>query len=284
MFGTAYQLVWQTVSEWSQDDVPQLGAALAFYTALSIAPLLVIALGVAALAFGAVAARGRLTDELSSLVGEHGGVALEEMIASANEPTTGSVAALMSFATLVFGASGVFGQLQSSMNAIWGAKPKPNLGIWGFLRARFLSIAMVWGTAFLLLASLLVSAGLGAVTSKLEGQAWPWVAQAVHFLVSFAVVTVLFAMIFKFLPDVRIAWRDVWLGAIITGGLFNAGKFAIGAYLGHSTMASSYGVAGSFVVLLVWTYYSAQLVFFGAEFTQFFANRRGSRIEPAHAP
>ncbi len=282
-FSDVWTLLRQTFAAWSEDKVPQLGASLAFYSALSIAPLLVIALAVAGLVFGKEAAGGQIVAQLTSLVGEQGGKAIEDMIQSANKPGAGILATLLSIATLVFGASGVFGQLQDSLNTIWEVKPKSGLGIMGFIRHRFLSIAMVMGVAFLLLVSLLITAALSALGSFAGHlpDSVQWVAQMVNFVVSFVVITALFAMMFKLLPDVKMAWGDVWLGAVVTAILFTVGKFAIGLYLGHSSMASSYGVAGSFVVLLVWVYYSAQILFFGAELTQVYADRYGSRIVPA---
>jgi membrane protein len=281
--GKIWSLVRQTFNDWSEDKVPQLGAALAFYTALSIAPLLVIALGAAALFYGDEAARSQVSQQLSSLVGPEGGEAIEEMVANANQPTTGTVATVLGLATLLFGASGVFGQLQSSLNTIWEVEPKPGRGILGMIRDRFLSLAMVFGIVFLLLVSLVISAVLASLGTLLDRlpDSLHWLAQAVDLTVSFVVFTLLFAMMFKLLPDVKIAWRDVWLGAAVTAVLFIIGKFAIGLYLGHSSMASSYGVAGSFVVLLVWVYYSAQILFFGAELTQVYANQYGSKIVPA---
>lgn len=279
----AWQLVKKTVAEWIEDKAPQLGAALAFYTAISIAPLLVIALAVAGYFFGEEAARGELVGQLRSLVGEQGGQAIEDMVDSADKPGTGSVAAIFGIATLLFGASGVFGQLQDALNTIWEVKPKEGRGVWGFLKDRFLSFAMVLGVAFLLLVSLVLSAALTALSAWTERlpDAVEWLAPIANFAVSILVITLLFAMIFKLLPDVKMAWSDVWLGAAVTAVLFAIGKFAIGLYLGHSSTASSYGVAGSFVVLLLWTYYSAQILFFGAELTQVYANMYGSRIVPA---
>jgi membrane protein len=277
----SFTLLRQTVADWIEDKAPQLGAALAFYTALSLAPLLVIALAVAGLVFDARSAREQLGHEIQSLVGKEGAAAINDMIESASSPAMGSAAAALGFITLLFGASGVFGQLQESLNVIWEVRRKGGRGLWGLIKDRFLSFAMVLGVAFLLLTSLLLSTALSAFTSLVGvGEATPWLAQAATSFVSFAVTTLLFALIFKVLPDVTIAWRDVWLGALVTSGLFTIGKVAIGAYLGHSAMASSYGVAGSFVVLLVWTYYSAQIVFFGAEFTQVYAKNRGSEIVP----
>jgi membrane protein len=278
-----WSFVKEIASEWSKDSVPSLGAALAFYTALSIAPLLVLALSVAALFFGDEAARSQIDEQLSALVGDQGGKAIQEMIANANQPTSGGIATVLSIATLLFGAAGVFGELQTSLNTIWGVEPKAGRGVWGFLRDRFLSLAMVLGIVFLLLVSLLLNAILAAVSNALYSvpESAEVVGHLVDFTVSVIVITLLFAMMFKLLPDVKMAWRDVWLGAFVTSLLFNLGKIAIGLYLGHSTMASSYGVAGSFVVLLVWVYYSAQILFLGAEFNEVYANHYGSRIVPA---
>jgi membrane protein len=280
--GNAWKLLRQTIAEWSEDQVPQLGAALAFYAALSIAPLLVITLGIVAFFLGEEAAGGQVAEQLRSLVGDEGGKAIEDMIASANKPATGAIATTLSVVTLLFGASGVFGQLQNSLNTIWEVKTKPGRGVWGVFRDRFLSLAMVMGMAFLLLVSLVITAALASATAVLSGRSEPLsqIAQAVNIAASLVVVTLIFGLMFKLLPDVKMAWADVWLGAAITAVLFVIGKFAIGLYLGHSSMASSYGVAGSFVVLLVWVYYSAQILFFGAELTQVYANKFGSRIVP----
>jgi len=273
----------ETYSEWTENKAPRLGAALAFYTALSIAPLIVLSLRVAAAFFGDDAAQGEIERQTQSMIGEQGSEAIQSIIKSSEENKTGgTIATVLSLATLLFGASGVFGQLQDSLNTIWEVEPKPGRGMWGFLRDRFLSFAMVMGIAFLLLVSLMISASLaflGGFLDRLPEQ-FHVLAQAINASVSFGVIAVLFAMTFKFVPDVKMAWRDVWLGAAMTAALFTAGKFAIGAYLGHSSMASSYGAAGSLIVLLVWVYYSAQIVFFGAEFTKVYANRFGSRVLP----
>jgi membrane protein len=283
MAQNAWRLLRETFADWTEDKAPQLGAALAFYTALSITPLLVITLGVAAFFLGDNAAAGQVSEQLRELVGDEGGNAIEDMIASANEPATGAFATTLSIITLLVGASGVFGQLQGALNTIWEVQPKPGRGVWGFVRDRFLSFAMVMGMAFLLLVSLVITAGIAAAHNLLGGlpDSLPWLAQGINFAASFAVLTLLFGMMFKLLPDVKMAWSDVWLGAAVTAILFTVGKFAIGLYLGHSSMASSYGVAGSFVVLLVWVYYSAQILFFGAELTQVYANQFGSKIVPA---
>lgn len=276
-------LLKQTFTEWNEDKVPRLGAALAFYTALSIAPLLVLSLRVAAVFFGDEAARGEIERQMQSVMGEQGAEAVQAMLKSANQPEAGTIATVLGLLTLLLGASGVFGQLQDSLNTIWEVRPKAGRGIWGFLRDRFLSMTMVMGVAFLLLVSLLVSATLSFTGAyAFHGlRDFAFVSHAANLLISFAVFAGLFAMMFKYLPDVKIAWNDVWLGATMTAFLFTVGKFAIGMYLGRSSFASSYGVAGSLIVLLVWVYYSAQIVFFGAEFTQVYANRYGKKIEPS---
>lgn len=278
-----WALLKQTFAEWSEDKVPRLGAALAFYTALSIAPLLVISLRLAAFFFGDDAARGEIQRQMQSMIGDQGAEAVQAMLENANRPNTGGIAMGLSLVTLLFGASGVFGQLQDSLNTIWEVKPKPRRGLWGFVRDRFFSMAMVMGVAFLLIVSLIVS----AVLAFMGGYELSWLSdfkvlsQGLNLLISLSVFTGIFAMMFKYLPDVKIAWKDVWLGAAMTALFFTMGKFVIGLYLGQSSFASSYGVAGSLIVLLVWVYYSSQIVFFGAEFTQVYANRYGKKIIPS---
>lgn len=279
----AWSLLRQTFQEWNDDKVPRLGAALAFYTALSLAPLLLIVLQVATAAFGEEAARGELTDQMRSLVGSQGAKALESMIAGGRNEPGGFFVTLFGVATLLFGASGVFSQLQDSLNTIFEVRAKPGLGVWRIVRSRFLSFSMVLAIAFLLLTSLVVSAiitALGTTLNILPG-AWYVIGQGIDLLASTALITVLFATMFKYLPDVRLDWRHVWHGAALTAVFFTVGKVAIGFYLGHSALASSYGVAGSFVVLLVWVYYAAQIFFFGAEFTQVYAKRFSAKLEPS---
>ncbi len=279
---TPVALVKQAAVDWVDDQAPQLGAALAFYSALSISPLLVLLLAIAAFFLGPDAAAGRLDDQFRPLVGERGADALQDLISSADRPTAGLMATFLSLATLMFGASGMFGQLQTTLNVIWEVKPQTGGGVWGFLRQRFLSMTMVMVVAFLLLVSLVVSATLASLGGVLERLpiAAERVAWSLNAVVSFLIIAALFAMLFKYLPDAIIAWRDVWFGALVTSGLFLIGKTAIGLYLGRSSMASSYGVAGSFVVLLLWVYYSSQIFFFGAELTQVYARQRGRRILP----
>ncbi len=274
----------QTASEWMEDDAPTLGAALAYYTVFSLAPLMTIAIAIAGFFFGKEAAQGQIFDELRVLLGEEGGKAMEEMVQSASaQPTAGVVATIISIIVLLFGASGVFGQLQASLNTIWGVKPKPGRGVLAMIKDRLFSFGFTLVVGFLLLVSLLLTAGIALVTEWVGGlmPGSETIAQILNFVLSVAMITLLFAMIFKFLPDAKIAWHDVWIGAFLTAVLFTVGKFALGLYIGKSGVASSYGAAGSLIVLLLWVYYSSQILFFGAEFTQVYANRFGSRVAPA---
>ncbi|MGD9725308.1 MAG: YihY/virulence factor BrkB family protein [Nitrospiraceae bacterium] len=272
----------QTFTDWSNDKVPRLGAALAYYTIFAMVPLLVIIIAIIGLVFGQEAAQGYIIEQIAGLVGEQSANAIKDMIERANQPSTGVVATVVAVVTLLFGASGLFGQLQDALNSIWGVEPKPDRGIWGIIQDRFLSFMAVLGTGFLLLVSLVLSAALSAFGKWFGGwlPAPELVLQTLNLVISFAVITVLFAMMFKLLPDARIAWSDVWVGAAITALLFTIGKFLIGLYLGKSDVGSAYGAAGSLVILLVWVYYSAQILLFGAEFTQVYANTSGARIVP----
>jgi membrane protein len=280
----AFSLLKATFFEWLDDQAPMLGAALAYYTVFSLAPLLIITIAIAGLVFGAEAAQGQIFDQLRGLLGDASGKAMEEIVQSASaEPKTGVVATVIGLVTLLFGASGVFGQLQASLNIIWGVQPKPGRGILGIIRDRILSFGFILVVGFLLLVSLLLTAAI-AFVGKQFGAMVPGMEaliQLLNAILSLAVITLLFAMMFKILPDANIAWRDVWIGAFITALLFTIGKFALGFYLGRSGVASSYGAAGSFIVLLLWVYYSSQIVFFGAEFAQVYANRFGSHVTPS---
>lgn len=266
---TAWTLLTETYREWNEDHAPRLGAALAFYAMLSLGPLLLLILSGTALLFGEAAARGQIMGQIDGLVGTEGAAAIQEVLAaSAAHEGAGWFATLVGLLTLLIGASGVFGQLQEALNLIWNVKPQ-QFSFWMLVRRRFFSFTMVLGTGFLLLISLIVSAALamlGEFSLALPGAEILW--QGVNQLVGFAIITGLFAVIFKYVPDIRIAWRDVWIGAALTAALFTLGKLAIGLYLGHSAFSSTYGAAGSLVVVLVWVYYSAQILFFGAEFTQ----------------
>ena len=277
----AFDLIKQTVKEWSEDKVPRLGAALAYYTMFAMAPLLIIAIAIAGFVFGEEAARGRVTSELGSLINDDAAAMVEELILSARRPAAGIVATIVGVVTLLLGASGVIGQLKDSLNTIWEVAPKPGRGILGLLKDRFLSLGLVLGIGFLLLTSLVLSAVLDAVSEFAFGDDAGTALQVLNFIVSFVVITLLFAVIYKVLPDVKIAWRDVWIGAVVTAFLFNVGKFLIGQYLSRSTTASVFGAAGSLILVLLWIYYSSQILFFGAEFTQVYANRFGTKLEPA---
>jgi membrane protein len=256
-----------------------MGAALAFYSVLSLAPLVVIALSIVALFFDAQSAASQFLAQVQSMVGTEGAKAIQGMLENAQQPKTGTLAAVLGVITLLFGASGVFGQLQEAMNTIWDVQAKKGGGIWCMIRSRFLSFAMVLGTGFLLLVSLLLSAVIAGIGQQV-GNWWPGLEALTHVgneVATFLLMTLLFAMMFKLLPDTHVAWRDVWVGALLTAVLFTIGKLLIGLYLGKSAVGSAYGTAGSLVVLLVWIYYSAQILFFGAELTHAYAERRGSK-------
>ncbi len=278
-----WTLLKDTFLAWSNDKVPRHGAALAYYTVLSLVPLLVVLIAMIGVIFGHEVGQGYVIGQIGNMVGAQSAEAIKDMIHRANEPSTGIVATVLATGTLLLGASGVFAQLQDSLNSIWGVKPKEGRGLWGLIQDRFLSFAAVLGTGFLLLVSLVLSAALAAVGKWVGGwlPAPELMLQALELLMSLAVITGLFAMIFKVLPDAQVAWSDVWVGAALTALLFTIGKFAIGFYLGKSDVGSAYGAAGSLVIILVWVYYSAQILLFGAEFTEVYANKVGARIAPA---
>lgn len=282
-FKAAFGIVKETAGDWLDDRAPRLAAALSYYTLLSIAPLVVISIAVAGLIFGPEAARGHIAGEIGGVVGGEAARAIEAVVASARSPEGGIVSSVVGVVVLLFGASAVFVELHSALNTIWEVAPKPGQGILGEIRDRFLSFAMVLGVAFLLLVSLVLSAGLSALgrlfSSALPGGELLW--QVLNFVFSFAMVTGLFALIFKYVPDVKVRFRDVWLGALVTAFLFTLGKLLLGLYLGKASVGSSYGAAGSFIAFVVWVYYAAQIVFLGAEFTQVTARRRGAEIRPA---
>ena len=280
----ALDMLKESFEEWKEDDALQLGAALAYYTIFSLAPLLLIVIAVAGLVWGREAAEGQIYTQFDNLLGAEGAAALQTMVGNAAKQgdKSGILATVIAAVTVLFGATGVFAQLQSALNKIWNVEPRPDRGIMGFIMTRIASFGMILGIGFLLLVSLVVSAGLAAVNSYMSGliPGAESVFQVIHVVIAFGVVTLLFAMIYRFLPDVKIAWRDVWIGAAITALLFTIGKFLIGLYLGHSSAASVFGAAGSLVVVLLWIYYSTQILFFGAELTQVYARRYGSNIVP----
>jgi len=276
-------LLKETAIQWDEDQAARQAASLALYTLLSVAPLLIVSIKVAGVVLGDEAARGQVSQEVGKLVGPQAGVAIEAMVANAQEPGQGVVGSLIGLAVLLFGASGVFGELQTSLNEIWEVKPKPNRGVVGFLKDRFFSFSMVMGVAFLLLVSLVVSAVLATVTEHFRGLIpFPALWWVLNVVIGIGITTLLFALIYKVVPDAMIGWRDVWVGAFATAVLFSLGRVLLSWYVGRSATTSAFGAAGSLVALIVWVYYSAQILFFGAEFTQVFATRYGSRIRPSH--
>lgn len=274
-------LLKETVSEWQDDEAARLAAALSLYTLLSLAPLLVIAVSVAGLVFGADAARGQISQQISGLVGPQAGQAIEAMIAQARSPEGGILGSVVGIVVLLFGASGVFGELQSALNRIWEVKPKPGRGWRGMLRDRFLSFSMVMGVAFLLLVSLVVSTGIVALTSFFEHLVpLPALWHVLNIVVGVVLTGLLFALMFKTVPDAQTTWRDVLVGGAVTAILFAIGRAGLSWYVGRASTTSAFGAAGSLVALIVWVYYSAQILFMGAEFTQVYAARRGAGIQP----
>ncbi len=276
-----WALVKEAGSESLADRVPRLGAALAFYTTFALAPLLVIVVAIAGLIFGRKAAEGRLLGEMRSLVGNEGADALQSLVAAAGQPGAGTLASIVGGLILLFGAVGLFVELQDALNTIWKVEPKPGRGLWVIMRGRILSFSLVLGSAFLLLVSLVVSAAMSAMSGLFEGAQSSLIPHAIQWIVSFGVIMGLFAMIYRLLPDAEIAWRDVWFGAAVTSVLFTVGKSLIGLYLGQTATTSVYGAAASFVVLLLWNYYTAQIFLFGAELTKAHAIQFGSGIVPA---
>jgi membrane protein len=268
--GVLYALLRSTVQEWAKDNAAQLAAALAFYTFFSLAPLLVIAVSVASLFVDGAQAHDALMVQLRGLVGADGADVVGAVMENLNQERTNPLATALGIVTILFGATGVFAELQYSLNRIWDTHARPVLGPWGFLRTRFLSFAMVLGIGFLLLVSLIVSALLAAFDQYLQYllPRYEFWLRTFNLILSYGVTTLLFAMIFKLLPDVYIRWSNVWLGAVVTTLLFTLGKSVIGLYLGNSAFSSTYGAAGSVAILLFWVYYSAQILFFGAEFTR----------------
>ena len=274
-----WPLIKMSVVSWRKDHASSMGGALAYYTLFSIAPVLIIVIAVAGFFLGDEAARGEIVVQLRGLLGDDGAAAVQGLLESTSEPEKGLFATVSSVFLLLLGATTVFAELQSDLDRIWRAEVKPTSGLWGLLRARLLSFGMILALAFLLLVSLVVSAALSAVGKWWGGwfEGWAVLLEVLNFIASFTITTVLFAMIYKFLPRVEIAWRDVWIGAAVTALLFAVGKFLIGLYIGRSGVASGFGAAGSFVVLLVWVYYSTQIFLLGAEFTWVYAHECGSR-------
>jgi membrane protein len=274
-----WDLVKETASSWDKINAPRLGAALAFYTLLSVAPLIVVCIAIAGMIFGHEAATGQIRYQIQNMVGNEGGKVLESLLENAYKPAQGITAAAVGFFMLLFGASGVFGELRDSLNTVWGRTTHSSTGLVAMVKYRFVSFAMVLGIGFLLLVSLVLSAGLSAAGKFFQSRLpLPEPAlQAGSLLLSFLAITILFALLYKVVPDVYIEWKDVIIGAAVTSLLFSIGKFLIGLYLGKASVGSAYGAAGSVVVFIVWVYYSAQIFFLGAQFTRVFAERHGSR-------
>ena len=276
-----FSLVKTTVTAWSDDFAPSMGAAISYYTVFSLSPLLVIVIAVAGLIFGEEAVQGQLVGQLQGFMGREGAQAVQTMLKAAHQPTGGIVATVIGSVLLLVGATTVFAELQSSLDRIWKVpeKLKPK-GLWAVLRARVLSFGLILTLAFLLMVTLALSSVLSAF-GKLASGYLPgseWVLQAINIGVSIGLSTVLFAMIFKYMPSVKIEWRDVWIGGFVTALLFEVGKYLIGLYIGKSGTTETFAAAGSVVVLLLWVYYAAQIFLLGAEFTKIYANDRGSKV------
>jgi membrane protein len=275
-----FEVVKAAYKEFMEDKAMRLAAALAYYAIFSIGPLLFVLVALAGWRFGEEAVRGQIHGQIAAMVGEESAKTIESMMAAkklGNSPITTILAVI----TLAIGASGVFGQLQDALNTVWEVKAKPGMGIWAFLRDRFLSMGMVLVLGFLLLISMVLTTAVQALVER-GGQLLPIpdaITAGLSIVMSFVVVTLLFAMIYKFLPDVKLSWRDVGVGAMVTAGLFTGGKYLLGLYLGREGMASSYGAAGSVVVILLWIYYSSIILLFGAEFTQAYVLKRGHKIQ-----
>jgi membrane protein len=268
---------------WLADRAPSMGAAIAYYTVFSLAPILLLVIAVAGLAFGRQAAEGALLGELSSLVGEESAAAVQAMLRNASGMSSGLLASAIGVGLLLIAATAVFGELQAALNVIWKATPPAGSGVWYLIRSRLLSLSLVLAIGFLLLVSLAISAVLTALGHYFERimPGLPALLHVAHLMLAFGITTVLFAMMFKILPDAEVKWRDVWLGAATTAFLFTIGKFLIGLYIGGSKVATTYGAAGALVIILLWVYYSAQILLYGAEFAKAYGDARLARAPPA---
>jgi membrane protein len=283
-FPLVVDLFKQTAREWIDDDAPQLGAALAYYTVFSLAPMVLLLLAVIGVLFrdDPAGAWSRITEQMSYFLDKSAVQMVQQIARQVSTPTKSAIGGIIGIALALFGATGVFGQLQNALNTIWGVKAKPGGGVWGFVRARFLSFALLAGIGFLLLVSLVIEAVIKGFSHYLQS-IWPGaltVIIPIYLTFDFVVVTAVFALIFKILPNATTRWRDVWIGAVMTALLFLIGKWALGIYLGSGTAASAYGAASSLITMLLWIYYSSQILLFGAEFTQVYAERCGGRIKP----
>jgi membrane protein len=282
LFKTAFTLFKETFQEWNEDKAPRLAAALAYYTIFSIAPFLIVVIAIAGLVFGQEAVQGSLDEQIQGLVGREGADMIQQLIQNVRQPSENILATVIGLVTLLLGAAGVFGQLQDALNTVWGITPKPGRGFLGIIRDRFFSFTMVLGVGFLLLVSLIVSAILASINTYFLGllPGTEIILEVVNFIVSLGIITLLFGLMYKYVPDVEIQWRDVWVGAAVTALLFTIGKTLLGLYLGNSGVLSTYGAAGSIIIILLWIFYSAQILLFGAEFTQVYAQKYGAYIRP----
>jgi len=272
---------------WIAHNASSTGAALAFYTLFAIAPIMVIAAGLASAVLGSDVANTHVLDQIRGLIGDTGASAVQALLAGIDQRRKSGGMAAISIVTLLVGATSVFGELQNALNVIWATPAESGVeGVWQFLRQRFLSLGMILVVGFLALVSLLASAALALVGSWIGSftAEWHHVFWLLNLVIGFFLITLLFALIYKYVPREKIAWGDVWIGSLVTAGLFEVGKSLIGIYLGRNSLTSAYGAAGSFVVLLLWVYYSAQIFLLGAEFTRVFAYRHGSRLEPVPLP
>lgn len=276
----AARLLKSAAGEWSSDSAPRLGAALSYYTIFSMAPVLLMVIAVAGLVLGAEAAQGKIVEQLGGLLGAEAAKGIQTILEKASHKGSGIFATIIGFVTLVVGATGVMIELQNALNTVWKVVAKPGRGLKGILRDRLLSFGIVLGFGFLLLVSLVLSAAVAVLDSWIGGliPGWVIVGYVLSYGISLGLVALVLAAIFKILPDVKISWRDVWVGALVTSVLFHVGKFGISLYIGKASVASSFGAAGSLAVLLVWVYYSSQIVLFGAEFTRVYANEYGTRV------
>jgi len=277
------EITYKTYDQFLDDKGFKMAAALSYYAAFSLGPLLIICISIAGFIFGEEAVRGELSSQITYLIGKEGAEMVEIIIKGASNLTTGFIAGIISLILLVLGSLGVFVELQESLNIIWGVEPKPGRGIWGFLKTRVTSFSMVIATGFLMMISLIINTFIGLLY-KLLGEyvnpAFP-ATEIINLVSSFIIITLLFAFMFKYLPDVIISWRYVWIGAVITSILFSVGKYLIGLYLGNSSYSSTYGAAASFIIIFIWIYYSGIILFLGAEFTQVYRSRySNSKIEP----
>lgn len=277
-------LIKETFKEFNEDNAIYYSASLSYYTIFSLPPIIIIIVSIAGSIFGKDVVSKEIYDQISHLLGQEGVNQVKEMVEGAQKARSSSFAKIIGILTLLFASTGVFIAIQSSLNVIWEVKAKPKSNIIKLIKDRILSFAMIVSISFLLLVSLIVHAFLVAIINLFNesfGEVTIIIIQGLNFIIPLGVVTLLFAMIFKYLPDAKINWRDVWRGAFVTALLFTAGKFLIGLYLGNSTIGSAYGAAGTVILILLWVFYSSILLFLGAEFTQVYAKSYGKRIEPS---